>query len=134
MSLVAVTIQELFESGQTPSKICDLLKGRASRSGLYKVLKRLKETGSALPKVRSTPSRKVRTPKLIKSTREKTRRNPRRNVRKLTSASCVSYGRIQTVPKNDLNLSSYKITKTQLLSQACQRPRDCKEQSFFWRI
>ena len=48
MSSVAVTIQELFESGQSPSKICNLLKGRVSRSGVYKVLKRLKETGSAL--------------------------------------------------------------------------------------
>ena len=28
MISVAVTIQELFESGQSPSKICDLLKGR----------------------------------------------------------------------------------------------------------
>ena len=67
MSSVAAIIQELFESGQSPSKICDLLKGRASRSGVYKVLKRLKETGSALPKVRSTPIRKVGTPKLIKN-------------------------------------------------------------------
>ena len=56
MSSAAVTIQELFESGQSPSKICDLLKGRANRSGVYKFLKRLKETRSALPKVRSTKS------------------------------------------------------------------------------
>ena len=68
MSSVAVTIQELCESGQSPSKICDLLKNPASRSGVYKVLKRLKEKGSAIPKVRSTPSRKVRTLKLIKNT------------------------------------------------------------------
>ena len=79
MSSVGVTIQELFEFGQSSSKICDFLKSRASRSGAYKVLKRLKETGSALPKM-STPSRKVRTPTLIKNTREKIRRNSRRNV------------------------------------------------------
>ena len=73
MSSVAVTIQELSESGQAPSKIYDLLKGRASRSGVYKVLKHLEETGSALPKVRSTLtlSRKVRTPEPTKITREK---------------------------------------------------------------
>ena len=68
MSSVAVTIQGLFESGQSPSKIRDLLKGRASRFGVYKVLKRLKETDPTLPKVRSTPSSKVRTSKLIKNT------------------------------------------------------------------
>ena len=71
MSSVAVTIQELFESGQSPSKICDFLKGSGSRSGVYKVLKRLKATGSALPKMWSTPNRNVRTPKLINNTREK---------------------------------------------------------------
>ena len=100
MSSVTVTSQELFECGQSLSKICDLLKGRASRSGVYKILKRLKETGSALPKVRSTPSRKVRTPKLIKNTRENIRRNPRRSVRKLAPASGVSYGTMHTVLKN----------------------------------
>ena len=123
MSSVAVTIQELFESGKSPSKICDLLKGRASRSGIYKVLKRLKETGSALRKVRSTPSREVRTPKLIKNTRENIKKNPRRSVRKLASVSAVSYGMMQTVLKNDLNLSPYKITKAQLLSQATKTKR-----------
>ena len=80
MISVAVTIQELFESEQSPSKTCALLKGRASRSGVSKVLKRLKETGSAIQKVRSTPSRNIRTPKLIKNTREKIRRNHRRSV------------------------------------------------------
>ena len=118
ISSVAVTIQELFESGQSLSTICDLLKDRASRSGVYKVLKRLKETGSVLPKVRSNSSRKVRTPKLIKNTREKIKRNPQRSVRKLTSASGVSSGTMQTVFKNDLNLSPYMITKAHLLSQA----------------
>ena len=111
MSSVAVTIQVLFEFRQSPSKICNLVKGRTSRYGVYKVLKRFKETGSALPKVRSTPSRKVRTPKLIKNTTEKIRRNPRRSMQKLASASGVNYGTMQTVLKNDLNLSPYKITK-----------------------
>ena len=120
MSSVAVTIQELCESGQSPSKICYLLNSRASRSGVYKVLKRLKETDSALLKVRSTPSRKVRTPKLIKNTRGKIRK---RSVPKLASSSGVSYGTLQTVLKNDLNLSPYKIAKAQLLSQATKTKR-----------
>ena len=123
MSSLAVTIQELFKSGQSPSKICYLLKGCMSRSGVYKVLKRLKETGSVLPKVRSTPSRKVRTPKLIKNAGEKIGRNPRRSVRKLTSAYSVSYGTMQTVLKNDLNLFPYEITKAQLLFQATKSKR-----------
>ena len=123
MSSVTVTIQELFESGQSLSKILDLLKRRTSRSGVYKVHKRLKETGPDLPKVRSTLSRKVRTPKLIKNTRENIRRNLRKSVPKLASASGVTYGTMQTVLKNDLNLAPYKITKSQLLSQATKTKR-----------
>ena len=73
---------------------------------------------SAIPTARSTLSRKVRTPKLIKNTREKIRRNPQRSVPKLASASGVSYETMETVLKNDLNLSPYKITKVQLLSEA----------------
>ena len=68
MSTVVVTIQELSEYGQPPSKLCDLLKSRVSRSGVYKVLKHLKETDSVLPNVRSAPNLKVRTPKLFKNT------------------------------------------------------------------
>ena len=123
MSSIAVTIHILFGSEQSPCKICNLLNSRASRSGVYKVVKHLKEAGSPLPKVRSIPSRKVRMPMIIKNTREKIRRNSRRSVRKLASASGVSYGTMQTVLKNDLNLSPYKITKAQLLSQATKTKR-----------
>ena len=87
---------------------------------MYKALKRLKETGSTLPKVRSTPNRKVRTPKLIKNTREKIRRNPKRSIRKLASEAGVSFETMQNVLKIDLNLSPYKKTKVQLLSQAAK--------------
>ena len=123
MSTVNAAIQELFESGQTPSQICKVLKGRVSRSGVYKALKRLKETGSVLPKVRSTPNRKVRIPKLIKNTREKIRRNPERSVRKLASAAGVSYGTMHNIIKNDLKLFPYKKTKAQLLSEAAKTKR-----------
>ena len=133
MSSVAVTIRELFESGQSPSKICDLLKSRASRFGVYKVFKHLKETGLDLTTVMSTQSHKVRTPKLMKNTRKKMRRNPRRSVRKLTPASGVSYVTMRTVLKNDLNRSPYKVTKAQLLSQATKTKRR-QRAKLFWGI
>ena len=43
--------------------------------------------------------------------------------KKLASASGVSYGTMQTVLKNDVNLSPYKITKAQLLLQATKTKR-----------
>ncbi|XP_076067677.1 uncharacterized protein LOC143040467 [Oratosquilla oratoria] len=123
MSTINAIIQELSQAGKSPSEICRILKARVSRAGVYKALKRLKETGSTLPKVRSTPSRTVRTQKLIKTTREKIRRNPKRSIRMLASEAGVSYGTMQNVLKKDLCLKPYKKTKVQLLSQATKTKR-----------
>ena len=53
------TFNELIEkhchNGKSPSEIAKLLKGMVSRSGVYKAVKRLRDTGSCLPKVRKTP-------------------------------------------------------------------------------
>ena len=49
---------------KTPREIFKLLKPCVSRSGINKVLKRLGETDSTLPMVRSTPSPRIRTPNL----------------------------------------------------------------------
>ena len=87
MSSVTATIQERFESGQSPSQICKLSKGLTSRSGAYKALKRFRETGSALQRISGTPDRKIRTSTLVKSSQEKISRNPQRSIRKLASAS-----------------------------------------------
>ena len=69
MSTIGAAIYELFKTGKIPSEIFKLLKPRVSRSGVHKVLKRLRETGPALLKVRSTQSRRVRTSNFIKNTR-----------------------------------------------------------------
>ena len=55
------------------------------RYGGYKVLKHLKETGSALPKVSSTPSRKVRSPKLFKNT------TPERRSEEIFEEACENW-------------------------------------------
>ena len=123
MSTASASIQELFKSEQPPSKICKLVKGRVNRAGVYKALKRLKTTGSALFKARSTPKRNVRTPKLIKNIRKKLRRNPQRSIWKLASEAGVSYGTMQHVIKKDLKLSPCKKTKAQLLAQAAKTKR-----------
>ena len=94
-----------------------------SRSGVYKAVKRFRETGTCLPKVRSTPERYVRTKKLIKKIREKLRRNPRRSTRKLAKEANVSCSTIQRVLARDLKVKPYKSTKRQLLSDATKKRR-----------
>ena len=60
MGTVTETVRELSESGRTPGKVSTLLSDCVGRSDVSKALKRLKETGLALPKVGSTPGRRVR--------------------------------------------------------------------------
>ena len=68
MERISSTVSELFPTGKMPSEICKIFKPYVSQSGVYKILKRLRETGSALPKVRTTLNKKTRTPSLVKNT------------------------------------------------------------------
>jgi len=121
------TFNELIEkhchNGKSPSEIAKLLKGMVSRSGVYKAVKRLRDTGSCLPKVGKTPERPVRTKKLIKNIREKLRRCPRRSARKLAQEANVSRSTMQRLLKDDLKVKPYKVTKRQLLSDATKKKR-----------
>ena len=123
MSTTSTAIHELLQTGKTPSEIVKLLKPHVSRSGVCKALKCHRETGSALPKVRSTQSRRVRTPNLINKKHEKIRTNPKRSISKLASEANVSYGTMQTVLKIDLDLSSFKKSKAQVLSLTVKAKR-----------
>ena len=67
MKIISAAIYELFQTGTTTSEIFRLLKLYVSRSDFYKVLKYLTEIGSTLPKVKSTPSERVRTSNFIDS-------------------------------------------------------------------
>ena len=54
-------IEKLYRDGKKASEIFKLLKGSVSRSGVFKAVKRFKETGSTQPRVRSTPERPSKT-------------------------------------------------------------------------
>ena len=105
MGTVTATVRELYESERTPGKVSTPLRGCVGRYGVSKTLKRLKETGSTLPKVGSTPGCRVAAPKLIEKAGEKVGRNSRRSVGKLAWAAVVSCGAMQNVRRGDLSLS-----------------------------
>ena len=111
-------IEKLYQDGKTAPEIFKILKGCVSRSGVFKTIKRLKETGSAQPRVRSTPKKPIRTEKLIKKIREKLRRNPARSATKLAREAHVSPSTMRRVLRDDLKVKPFKITKRQLLSDA----------------
>ena len=116
MGTVTATVWELSEPGQTHGKVSTLLRSWVGRFGVSKALKCLKETGSTLPKVESTPGCRVGAPKLIENTREKVGRNSKRSVGKLALVAGVHCGAMQNVLTGDLSLSLCGKTKAQLLS------------------
>ena len=118
MSSICEAISELHRSGKNFGKIFRILKPCVIRTGVNKVLKHIGETGSPLPKVRSTPKRPARAPQLIKNTQEKIKGDSRRSIRKLAREVSVSYGTMQNVLKKDLKISPYKKYKAKLLSGA----------------
>ena len=127
MSSVAVTIQEIFESGQSPSNICDLLKGRAKDLVSTRFSSVWKRQASPLPKVRSTSNHKVRTPE--------------RRSGKILEEACENWllflvwamERCRLCLRMIWTCSPTRLTRLSYCPKP-QRPRDCKEQSFFWRI
>ena len=88
---MAKTVNDIVEGyckkGLPPAKIFRLMKRFVSRGGVYKAVKRFRETGSCAPRIRSTPEKPIRTKELIKKVRKRLRQNPSRSARKLAKAS-----------------------------------------------
>ena len=122
MEDIRKTIERLYHHRKKGCKIIKLLQSIVSRSGVYKVIKWIKETGSSIFCVRTTPLQPVRTPQLIKNTRQKIQRNCR-SARQLVKDANISHVMMQKLLKNDLKKTSYKIVKWQLLSQQTKMMR-----------
>ena len=80
-----------------------------NQTTVWKVVKKIKETGTTLDKPGRSRKRTVRTLKLVKNMREKLRRNPRRFHRKLAAQANLSNSTMYRVMKNDLGKKPYKI-------------------------
>ena len=112
------TVNDIVEGyckkGLPPAKIFRFMKRFVSRGGVYKPVKRFRETGSCAPRIRSTPEKPIRTKELIKKVRERLRRNPSRSARKLAKDTSVSMSTMQRLLKDDLHVYPYKFTKRKL--------------------
>ena len=117
MKGIRKTIERLYPQRKKGSEIFKLFQGIVSRSGVYKVIKRIKETGSSIPCVRITPLRPVRTPQHIKSTRQEIQRNCRRSAREQAKDANIIHVTMQKLLKNDLKKTPYKIVKQLLPSK-----------------
>ena len=107
-------IVELFKAGNSKREICKSLK--ENRMLVWRTLKRYEETGGIQNRPGQGRPRTVRTPKLVKVTREKIRRNPKRSIQKFAKESKVLYGTVSTVFHKDLKMSPFMYLKKQQLS------------------
>ena len=96
-------IVELFIAGNSRQDISKSLK--INRMLVWRTLKRYEETrdiqnrpGQGRPKTTGTPKR-------VKSTRVKLRKNPKRYIQNPAKESNVSYGTMSTVLRKDLKVS-----------------------------
>lgn len=78
MSNINSVIQKLNLAGNTPNKICTLLKDRLSKSEVYKFIKCLKKTVSTNLTILSTPDSK-KDPKINQKHFRKIKRKPHKS-------------------------------------------------------
>ena len=108
MTSKSEAVNLLYTSGYKTSQILAKLKPTISKSGVYKIINRIRITETYLPKVRKTPPRPVKTPNLVKCIREKIKRRPKKSVGKLAQKADVSRGTMQNLVKNGLKMKALK--------------------------
>ena len=112
---------KFHKQGESNSSIAKRLK--MNRTTVWKIVKKFNETGTTLDKPGRGRKRTVRTPKLVKNTREKLRRNPHRSHRKLAAEANVSNSTMYRVMKDDLGKKPYKMLHRHELTEHHKRMR-----------
>ena len=119
-------IVELVKAGNFRQDIS--MKLKVNRMLVWKTLKRYEETGDIQNIPEQGQPRTARTPKLVKATKEKIRRNPKRSIHNLAKESNVSYGILSTVLRKGLMMSPFKHVKKRKFSAQIvdKRSRDAR--------
>ena len=98
-------------------------------SEVWKIVKKFKETGNTLDRKGRGRKQTLRPPQLIKNTREKLRRNPRRSCRTLAAAAGVSKSTVHQVLRDDLGRKLFKMLHRHELTDrhVAMRAQKCKK-------
>lgn len=107
MAIDRNTIVTLHKKGDSNTSIAKKLHIR--RKTVWKVVKKFKETGKTCNRPGQGGKRTIRTRELVKNTREKLRRNPRRSASKLAFEAGISVTSMRRILKDDLKTSPYKM-------------------------
>ena len=98
---------KLHKSGKSNVEIAKRLD--MNRSTAWKIVKKFPETGNTLDRPGRRRKRSVRSPQLLKNTREKPRRNPRGSCRTLVTVAGVSKFTMHQVLRGDLGVKPFKM-------------------------
>ena len=101
-----IAIFDLFKAGNSRKDTFKSLK--VKKMLVWRTLKRLEETGDIQNIAGQSRPRTARTPKLVKSIREKIRKNPKRSIQNLAKESRMLYGTMST---EDVSIQACQETK-----------------------
>ena len=101
---------------KSESDSCIAKKLHIRRETVWKVVKKLKETGETCNRPGQGRKRTVRTKRRVKNTREKLRRNSRRSAAKMAAEAGISQTSMRRIFKEDLRTYPYKMQKRHELS------------------
>ena len=105
---------KLHKSGKSNVEIAKRLD--TNRSTVWKTVKKFQETGNTLDRPGRGKKRSVRSPQLLKNTRRKLRRNPRRSCKTTAIAAGVSKSTMHQVLRDDLGVKPFKMLHRQELT------------------
>ena len=108
-----IAIVELFKAEKCQKEICKDLK--VNRMLVWRTLKRYKESRNMQNRPGQGCPQSARTSKLIKATREKVWKYPKRSIQKTAKEANVLYGTMFMVLHRDLKMFPFKYVRKQLL-------------------
>ena len=85
-----------------------------NRLTVWKTVKKFQETGNTLDPLGRGRKQSVCSPQLLKNTKKKLRRNPRRRCRTLATVTSVNKSIMHQVLRDDLGVKPFKIRCTSL--------------------
>ena len=100
-----------------------------NRSTMWKIVKKFQETGNTIDRSGGGRKRSACSPQLLKNTREKLRRNSRRNCITFATAAGVSKSTIHQVLTDELGVKPFTMLHRQELSanHVTIRAQKCRE-------
>ena len=128
-------VVELYKKNKNTRQILEAGKEfNLNKMFIKRTLDRYRDTKSIKDRKRSGRPASIRSPKLIKSVREKIRRNPKRSINKLAKEHKISRTSMQRICKKDLKLTPYKMRSQQNLSEKQKEKRLTRSANLLKRL